>query len=207
MLDKATASEGEEMLTLKRTAWMALVWTCAATISQAASMTIPAGTTLAVRMSGEIDSERSQAGEMFRATIDGPVTINGQVVLPAGAEAIGRLTAVTQPGRFRGRSTITMELTALNFDGRSVGILTAVYQESGAARGKQTAAMSGGGGALGSILGAIAGGPPGMLIGAGLGAAGGAVLNVVRGPQAVRIPAESLMLFTLLSPVTIEMEY
>ena len=175
-----------------------------ATPSYGASLTVPAGTTLTVRMADSLDSGKNHAGETFRATVDAAVTVDGRVVVPQGAEAIGRVTYVAQPGRFRGRPIIMMELTALNFDGKSIGILTGTHQEQGDSRGKQTATMTGGGGALGTMIGAIAGGGPGLLIGAGIGAAGGAVAQVVRGPEPVRIPAESLMLFTLQAPVSVD---
>jgi hypothetical protein len=176
-------------------------------VAQAASLTIPAGSTISVRMEDSIDSARNHPGETFRATVDAPLTVDGRVVLPAGAEAIGRLTAIEHPGRFRGRAAMTLELTAVNFDGKSISILTGTYQEQGNARGKETATFTGGGGLLGTLLGAVAGGPPGLLIGAGIGAAGGAIVQAVRGPQPLRIPAESLMLFTLLSPITVDVQY
>lgn len=175
--------------------------------SQAASITIPAGTTLTVRMAESIDSDKNYAGETFRATVDSAVTVNGRVVVPQGAEAIGRVTSVIQPGRFRGRPVIMMELTALNFDGRSVGVLTSAHQEMGGSRGKETAMYAGGGGAIGTVIGTIAGGGVGFLLGSSIGAAGGAVVQAVRGPQPVRIPAESLMLFTVQSPVNVEVAY
>ena len=176
-------------------------------LSHAASVTIPAGTALTVRMADSIDSEKNYAGETFRATIDTAVTVNGSVVVPQGAEAIGRITSVIQPGRFRGRPVVMMELTALNFDGRSVGILTSAHQEMGGSRGKQTAMFAGGGGALGTLIGTIAGGGVGFLIGSSVGAASGAVVQAVRGAEPVRIPAESLMLFTVQSPVSLELAY
>jgi len=40
-----------------------------------------------------------------------------------------------------------------------------------------------------------------------MGAAGGAVAQVVRGRDPLTIPAESLVLFTLQSPLTFEGEY
>jgi len=172
-----------------------------------APVTIPAGTTLTVRMADSIDSDQNYAGETFRATVDTAVTINGKIVVPQGAEAIGRVTSVMQPGRFRGRSVVMLELTALNFDGKSVAILTSAHQEMAGSRGKQTAMYAGGGGLLGTVIGAIAGGGVGFLIGSSVGAAGGAVVQAVRGPEPVRIPAESLMLFTVQSPVSLEVEY
>ncbi|MBI3933227.1 MAG: hypothetical protein HY316_00955 [Acidobacteria bacterium] len=175
--------------------------------SPAASITIPAGTTLTVRMADSIDSDKNYPGETFRATIDTAVTVNGTVVVPQGAEAIGRVTSVIQPGRFRGRPVVMMELTALNFGGRSVGILTSARQEMGGSRGKQTALFAGGGGVLGTVIGTIAGGGVGFLLGSSIGAAGGAVVQAVRGAEPVRIPAESLMLFTVQSPVAVELAY
>jgi hypothetical protein len=201
------AQRGEEMKKiLMRTLWVTMLGAMMTAAAQAASLTIPAGSTIAVRMADSIDSARSRPGEMFHATVDTALTVDGRVVLPVGAEAIGRLTAIEQPGRFRGRAAVTLELTAINFEGKSVAVLTSTYQEQGQARGKQTATFAGGGGLLGTLLGAVAGGPPGLLIGAGVGAASGAVVQVVRGPRPVRIPAESLMLFTLLSPITLDVQ-
>jgi len=174
---------------------------------RAASITIPAGTTLTVRMADSIDSDKNYAGETFRATVDTAVTVDGKTVVPQGAEAIGRVTSVIQPGRFRGRPIVMMELTALNFDGRSVGILTSAHQEMGGSRGKQTAIMAGGGAGIGTLIGTIAGGGVGFLLGSSIGAASGAVVQAVRGAEPVRIPAESLMLFTVQSPVSLEVAY
>ena len=189
----------------------AVVWSVFATTfvetAQGASMTIPAGTTVTVRMAESVDSESSHAGQIVRATVDTPVMINGRVAVPQGAEAIGRITAVENPGRFRGRAVVAMELTALNFDGKSLGVLTSAYQEVGNAQGKKTAKYVGGGGVFGTLLGAITGGKKGAFIGATVGAAGGAVAQVVRGREPLTIPAESLVLFTLQSPLTLEGEY
>ena len=195
------------MKVLMRTLWVMVLGAAMTVAAQAASLTIPAGSTIAVRMADSIDSARNHPGEVFHATVDTALTVDGRVVLPVGAQAIGRLAAIERPGRFRGRAAVTLELTAINFDGKSVGILTSTYQEQGNARGKQMATFTGGGGLLGTLLGAVAGGTPGWLIGAGVGAAGGAVVQAVRGPQPVRIPAESLMLFTLLSPITLDVQY
>lgn len=175
--------------------------------AQAASLTIPAGTTLTVRMAESVDSETSHPGQIVRATVDTPVMINGRVAVPQGAEAIGRITALENPGRFRGRAVVAMELTALNFEGKSIGVMTSAYQEMGNSQGRQTAQITGGGGVIGTILGALTGGKKGAFIGGAIGTAGGAVAQVVRGRDPLTIPAESLVLFTLQSPLTFESEY
>ena len=188
-------------------ATLGMIGTLLAPVAPAASITMPAGTTLTVRMADSIESDKNYAGETFRATVDTAVTINGKVVVPQGAEAIGRVTSVSQPGRFRGRAVVLLELTTLNFGGKSVGILTSAHQESGGSRGKQTALYAGGGSLIGTVIGAIATGGAGFLIGSGIGAAGGAVVQAVRGAEPLRIPAESLMLFTVQSPVSLDLEY
>jgi len=183
---------------------MLLTWLLTVAICQAGSVTIPAGTLITVRMTDSVDSERNHVGEIYRATVDSPVRVDGQIVVPRGAEAIGRLVAVEQSGRLKGSSKLAVELTALNFDGQSVSVQTSAYQEVGSSQGKDTAKMAGGGAVVGTIIGAIAGGKKGSLIGAGVGAAGGTAVEVVRGRENIQIPAESLVIFTLQSPVSVD---
>ena len=175
----------------------------AASGARAASLTIPAGATISVRMTGGLDSKANRAGETFRATVDSPLTVDGKVVVPKGAEAIGKLTDVQASGRIKGRSLIAVELTSLNFEGKSVAVQTSAYQEGGPSRVKQTAKIAGGATVLGTIVGAVAGAP---WIGIGVGAAAGFVVQTVRGPAQIRIPAESILVFTLLSPLPLEVQ-
>ena len=66
---------------------------------------------------------------------------------------------------------------------------------------------AGGGGLAGTVIGTIAAGPAGFLLGSSIGAAGGVVVQAVRGAQPLRIPAETLMVFTVQSPVSLETAY
>lgn len=175
-----------------------LVCLQAVAMAPAASLTVPVGATISVRMTDTLDSKTNRPGETFRAALDSPVMVNGNVVIPKGAEAIGRVTEIQASGRIRGRAVIAVELTALNFDGKSIAVRTSSYQEDSAARGKQTAKIAGGSTLLGTLVGAVAGVP---WIGTGVGAAAGMVVQTVRGPSQIRIPAESLLLFTLQSPL------
>ena len=56
---------------------------------------------------------------------------------------------------------------------------------------------------VGTIVGALAGAP---WVGIGLGAATGFAVQTVRGPEQVQIPAESILVFTLQSPLPLEEE-
>jgi hypothetical protein len=188
------------MNTCARTAMLTALLLTGSTLARAAAFTIPAGSAISVRMTDALDTKTTAAGQTFRAAVDAPVTINGSIVVPKGAEAIGRVVNVAPSGRFRGRAVIAVELTAINFEGKSVPIRTSTYEEGGRSRGKQTAKMSAGTIAVGTLIGAVAGAP---WLGIGIGAAGGAVVQTVRGPGEIRIPAESLLMFTLQAPMSV----
>ena len=60
-------------------------------------VTLPAGTVVTVRLGNAVGSKLSTNGYHFSATIARPVEVDGKVVLPAGAEALGKvLEAVPQ---------------------------------------------------------------------------------------------------------------
>ena len=177
----------------------ALACVVATATGRAASMTIPAGMTISVRMLDAIDSGKNYAGETFRATVDAPLVVDGKTLVPRGAEAIGRLVTVEQSGRLQGRPLVALELTALNFSGKSLASQTSAYQEVGPSQTKRTALFAGGGALVGTVFGAIAGG--GVLIGSNVGGAAGTIVQAVRGAKQIRIPAESLVTFTLQSPI------
>src|SRR3981081_298663 len=52
------------------------------------SLTIPSGTVLKVRMIDGVDSETSQLGQTFQASLDDPIMIDGQTVVPRGADIV-----------------------------------------------------------------------------------------------------------------------
>jgi hypothetical protein len=166
-------------------------------------VTVPAGVTLYVRLLNGIDSEKNVVGDTFRATLDSPLEVDGRVVVPAGAEIVGRVAEDKSAGHFAGRSQIALELTRLSFHGHSYGLVTDQYTREGNSRGKRTAATIGGGAALGAVIGAIAGGGKGAAIGSVAGAgAGTAVQGATKGQQ-VKVEPEAVLAFRLEDPVTV----
>lgn len=165
--------------------------------------TVPAGTSLVIRMIDDVDSERDATGQTFRASIDEPVVVDGETVIPRGADVTAKLVADRDAGQLTGRSELTMDLQSITVGGKSVAIATEEVVQQGESRTRQTATRTGGGAALGAIIGAIAGGGKGAAIGAVTGAAaGGAVQVLTKGPT-VRIPSETRLTFTLQHPITI----
>jgi outer membrane lipoprotein SlyB len=68
---------------------------------------------------------------------------------------------------------------------------------------KRDIGIIGGGAGVGAAIGAIAGGGKGAAIGAAAGAAAGTAGAAATGKMDVRIPAETVMVFTLQSPVRV----
>jgi hypothetical protein len=166
-------------------------------------VTIPAGTTLAVRLVDAIDSERNQAGETFKATLNSPLSVEGDVVIPAGYDVEGHLVDVKSAGKFAGQSVVVLQLDRISVGGKSYSIQTDEYKRQGSSRGKNTAAKVGAGAAIGAIIGGIAGGGKGAGIGAAAGGGlGGGVQAATKGQQ-IKLPSETVLNFTLQSPLTV----
>lgn len=171
---------------------------------QPVSITIPAGTVITVRMVDSVDSAVNHTGDEFAATVDSPISEDGQLVIPRYAKARLRLVSDRNAGRIKGRSEVQLQLVSVTVGGKTYAVNSGVYQqEAKSSRGAQTAKRVGIGAALGGIIGAIAGGGKGAAIGAGVGAGAGTGVQVATKGQAVKIPSEAKLDFTLRSPLNI----
>ena len=170
---------------------------------QLVDMTIPSGTIFSVRTIEPLDSERSQVGDTFNATLDNPIEVDGKVVVPEHADVQGRVADVKSATHYAGASLLALQLTKVSFGGKSYRIITDQWSKQGAARGKNTAKKVGGGAAVGAIIGAIAGGGKGAAIGAGVGGGVGAGANTITKGQQIVLNPETVLQFTLRTPVTV----
>jgi hypothetical protein len=166
-------------------------------------VTISAGTTLAVRLVDTIDSERNQPGETFRATLNSPLAVEGEVAIPAGYDVEGHIVDVKSAGKFAGQSLLVLQLDRISVGGKSYSVQTDQYKRQGSSRGKNTAEKVGAGAAIGAIIGGIAGGGKGAGIGAAAGGGlGGGVQAATKGQQ-IKLPSETVLNFTLQNPLTV----
>jgi len=166
-------------------------------------VSIPAGTSFAVRMIDSVDSGVNQPGETFRASLDAPVDVDGEEVLPRGAEVTVRLAEAKSAGRVTGRGELKLELAYFEYNGRRYTLDTTDVSKQGRSEGKRSAATIGGAAAVGAIIGAIAGGGKGAAIGSVAGAGAGTAATVITKGQQVKVPSETLLEFKLESPVTV----
>ena len=167
------------------------------------TVTIPAGQSILVRMIDSVDSSKNHIGDIFHASLETDLTVNGALVARKGTDVYGRLAEAKEAGHISGSSELQLELTRMVIDGRDYPVVSSDYTLQGKGRGSNTAKKVGGGAALGAIIGAVAGGGKGAAIGAGVGAgAGGAVQVLTRGQQ-VKVPSETLLEFRLQQPATV----
>jgi hypothetical protein len=166
-----------------------------------AGIQIPSGTPITVRMIESVDSKVAHLGQTFRASVDEPVLVNGQTVIPRGADAIAKLVEDQQSGKFEGKTILTLALTDITINGQMVDTTTGNVSQASSSRGARTAKVVGGATALGAIIGALAGGGRGAAIGAASGAAVGGGAQVLTKGQEVKIPSETRLTFNLQQPI------
>lgn len=170
---------------------------------QRATVEIPSGTSIVIRMIDDVDSQRDRVGQTFKASIDEPVMVGAETVIPRGADVVMKLTDDKESGKLTGRTELTMDILSLRVNGKLVDIDTAEVTTSSGSRTGKTAKVVGGTAALGAIIGAIAGGGRGAAAGAASGAAVGGGVQVLTKGQRVKIPSETRLTFTLQQPVRI----
>jgi hypothetical protein len=167
------------------------------------SIELPSGTNLVVRMIDGVDSEVNRVGQTFAASMDEPVILNGETVIPRGADVVVKLVDSKESGKLAGRAELTLDLMSVKVDGRMVDINTQSVSRESDSRGQRTAKVAGGGAVLGAIIGGIAGGGKGAVIGAGAGGAAGVGAEEITKGQRVKVPSETRLTFVLETSIRI----
>jgi len=164
--------------------------------------TLPAGLTITVRLIDAIDVDKTAAGEMFRASLDDPIIVNGQVVVPRGAPAMLEAAKVEQSGKMSGSDKITLKLNTITIKNREYQVVASYAEQKGSGEGKKTTKKIVGGAGLGALIGGIAGGGKGAGIGALSGAALGTAVSA-SGEEHLKVPSETRLQFELRAAVNV----
>jgi len=170
-----------------------------------ATLTIPAGTVISVRINEFLSSDHNQVGDRVTATLQQPLVVGGWVVARRGQTLTGQVELAQKAGRVKGTSQLGLELTDLTLvDGQQRPILTQLWKGSAGTSHGADAAAIGTTTVLGAAIGAAADWGRGAAIGAGAGAAAGigAVL-LTRGRPTI-IEPETQLSFKLVDPVTVD---
>ena len=168
--------------------------------------TIAAGTDIRVQMIDSVNSKTSQVGSSFQASLDSPLTVGQDVVVPRGTSVYIKLANAKSAGKITGQSELELELDRLQFQGQSISLRSSTYQQVGESRGKQTATRTAIGTGIGAAIGAIAGGGKGAAIGAAVGAGGGMATQILTHGKEVQIPSETKLDFKLAEPFEVTVQ-
>lgn len=168
------------------------------------TITLPAGTSIVVRVNSTLSSDKNLAGDTFTGTLDQPIVVNDMVIAERGARVDGKVVESTKAGRVKGTSLLSVALTRIRTsDGQNIAISTDPFVREGESSKKADAVKIGVGAAIGAAIGAIAGGGKGAGVGAASGgAAGGGVVLATRG-KPVQIDVETKVPFRLANAVSI----
>jgi len=169
-----------------------------------ATLNVPAGVYLTVRINQVLSSDRNHQGDAFSASLVKPLVINGVVVAEPGQTIGGRVTEAVKAGRVEGVARLGVQLTDLTLvDGQQIPIHSSLISRSGPTSvGRDVGAIAGTT-ALGAAVGAAADWGRGAAIGAGAGAALGIIgVLVTRGQPSVLYP-EQILTFRIEAPIAI----
>lgn len=175
---------------------------------------LPEGTVFRVYMMSNIIASDSQPGTPFEGKLVKSLMHDGRIVVPVGSQLIGRVTYATSGRRITGRSLI--HLVPEEFilpDGTRYRVHAEVIDTGGsntkatgegditsAGHAKKALIELGAGTGGGAVVGAVAGGPVGAAVGSLVGA-GIMGAHWFLAEQAVDIPKNSTVLFTMTSPM------
>jgi hypothetical protein len=176
---------------------------------------VPAGTALIVRLDTTLATFSNKPGDPFRGTLGQPVVLNGTTMIPAGARLEGRVTRVTEPRRISGKPTIKIVpevlimptgerllLSATLVDTNIRG--TDVNQEGefkGSGHDRLDQEEAGGGTLGGMLIGGLAAGPVGIVVGGAIGA-GSTGAYWLSKRRSATLPAGTTLTLELNRPLT-----
>ena len=169
------------------------------------NMTIPAGTTLTIRINQRISVKTSRSGDTFTGELVEPVlAFDNSVLLPKGTLVGGVVDVAHRRGHFKGRSLLELRLDSLTLNGTQYPLTTRDLAESKKGKGRRSAALIGGGAGLGMLVGGVASGGVGLLVGGLVGGGAGTATAGLTGNRDLDIPAESIVRFKLADDLVVQ---
>ena len=166
-----------------------------ATGEEGKTVTIPAGTSLLVKLDKAVSSSE-KPGTKFSGVLQGDLGTNGAV--KTGSAVYGEVLAAKKAKRVRGKAAVTFALTQVNINGQLVPIATQPIEDIAASSTRKTAR----GAAAGAAVGAVADGGDGAAKGAAIGAG----VSAVKKGESAGSKAGDLVEFKLAAPLTVTMK-
>jgi hypothetical protein len=186
------------------------------------TLTVPSGQKLLMQLKSGINTKTAKAGDGVYLETSFPVSIDNTMAIPAGTYVQGVIDNVKRSGRVKGRAEVLFHFTTLIFpSGYTVSVPGSVNDVPGAdntrvvnkegsvkadgSKGKDVGTIAGPT-AQGALIGAIANGGKGALLGSGIGGAVGlAEVLFTRGNE-INYPAGTPVEMVLQRPITLEQQ-
>ena len=165
------------------------------------SITLPAGTEIAIRTVDRINSKTASLNKEYFASLDDPLIVDGGQLAPAGANAFLRVVEAKSSGLGH-RASLSITLAAVVINRERVKVETGKVDSQAGSPAKRTVAGGAIGAGAGAGIGAAAGGASGAAVGAGVGAIGGAITGKLMG-KPVEIPPETRFTYRLTQSATL----
>jgi hypothetical protein len=149
------------------------------------NMSLPAGTSFKVKLENTMSTFSSKEGDAFSGRVVDAVMLDGKTVIPAGATVQGRVTKVNDPRRIAGKPTIgilpetvvlptgeryMLNATLVDTSLRNGTDVNTEGQFKGDGIDGQDLTEIGMGTGAGMLIGGLARGGRGLLVGGGIGA-------------------------------------
>ena len=163
-------------------------------------VTIPAGTTLSVRILSALASDSSKVEDRVRGSLAKAVAVEGTTALPPGTQLNGSVLEANESGRVKGRASIAFRFDRMTANGETLRIQTATVRREAAPDRKSDITKGGIGAGVGAIVGGVVGGGKGAAIGA---AAGGTGAVLATKGKEVSIPSGTVVSVRLEDPITV----
>jgi hypothetical protein len=160
-------------------------------------LVVPSGTTVTVSLGSALGSKLSKVGQTFTGSVAKDVVVGSEVAIPKGAAVSGTVTDAKPLGKFAGGAALDVRLDSININGADMPVQASAQPFTEKGKGKRTAVLTGGGAALGGLVGALAGGGKGAAIGALAGAGAGGAGSAFTGNKEIVLPVESNVDFQL----------
>ncbi len=172
---------------------------------QPATVIVPEGTVLEVRLAEPLSTKTNKNGDEVVALLDKDLIVDGKIVFPEGSKTYGTLLAVKASGRVEGLAEMTLTLTEIHLgqDIYQVGTSAITIQAEGT-KGDD-AKVIGGATGVGALVGGIIGGKKGAAIGAAVGGGAGTARVLTSTGQEVEFESEHKFSFNLSREVEVKL--
>jgi hypothetical protein len=168
-------------------------------------VSIPAGTTLTIRIDQHISVKTSHAGSTFTGELVEPVLASdNSILVPKNAVVDGVVDVSHRRGHFKGRSLLELRLTSLTLNGTRYPLTTRDLARSKRGKGRRSTGLIAGGAGLGMLVGGVASGGTGLLVGGLVGGGAGTAVAGLTGNGDIEIPAESIVRFKLANDLVVQ---